>query len=113
MYFTCTGCSGRFAHTKRTVAAWEKGSRRVFCNACHKKWRNAQLPQIPPQRADIPQIPPQRADIGSSSRAEGARAVPAHAARYSSEAKAPGGCLGVVLLLLLIPVVIFVVVTNA
>ncbi|MBK6973142.1 MAG: hypothetical protein IPH26_09415 [Sterolibacteriaceae bacterium] len=105
MYFTCAGCSGQFAHTKRTVTAWEKGSRRVFCDACHKKWRNAQPPQFPPQRADI----------ASSSRAGGARTVPAQAAtaRYSSEAKAPGGCLGVLLLLLLIPVVIFAVLTNA
>ena len=105
MHFTCAACSGQFVHTKRTVAAWEKGSRRVFCDACHKKWRTAQPPLAPPPRADI----------ATSNRAIGTRAVPVQAAnaRYSYEAKAPGGCLGVVLLLLLIPVTIFVVMTNA
>lgn len=36
--FTCAKCSNQFNHTRRTIAAWEKGSRRIFCNGCHKKW---------------------------------------------------------------------------
>ena len=36
--FTCAKCSKEFNHTRRTIAAWEKGSRRIFCNGCHKKW---------------------------------------------------------------------------
>jgi hypothetical protein len=105
MYFTCTGCSEQFTHTKRTVAAWEKGSRRVFCDACHKKWRNARPPRTAPPRSEI--VSP-RATAGI-------RTVPSHPAKphYSADSNAPGGCLGVVLLLLLIPAVIFAVVINA
>jgi hypothetical protein len=105
MYFTCAGCSGQFAHTKRTVAAWEKGSRRVFCDACHKKWRNAQ----PPQTSSV------RANASAPSRSSVERGKPGRVPglAYSPEAKAPGGCLGVVLLMLLIPVVVLALVANA
>lgn len=112
MHFTCAGCSGRFAHTRRTVAAWEKGSRRVFCDACHKQWRNAQPPQV------APQVAPPRPAIASSHQSAGARSVPAQAARahhtiHPSESKAPGGCLGMVLLVSFIPVAIFALATLA
>ena len=103
MYFTCAGCSGQFAHTKRTVGAWEKGSRRVFCDACHKKWRNARPPQTPSSDAAAPS----RASVGRG-KSEGISGL-----AYSSKAKAPGGCLGVVLLMLLIPVIVLAVVANA
>ncbi len=104
MYFTCGGCSGQFAHTKRTVGAWEKGSRRVFCDACHKKWRNAQPPQTSSARPDAPA--PFRASDGRG-KSEGMSA-PA----YSSAAKARGGCLGVLLLMLLVPVIVLALVAN-
>ena len=104
MYFTCAGRSGQFNHTKRTVAAWERGSRRVFCDACHKKWRNAQPPQIPTAgaRAATPH--------GNTGRNEPG---PASGPAYSASAKAPSGCLGIALLMLLLPVVAFALVTNA
>jgi hypothetical protein len=105
MYFTCAGCSGQFTHTKRTVAAWEKGSRRVYCDACHKKWRNAQPPQASTTDARAP----------IHSHADAARSEPRRASRpaYSSDTKAPSGCLGIVLLMLLLPVVVFALAANA
>ena len=39
--FTCAKCSKQFNHSRRTIVAWEKGSRRIFCNGCHKKWIDA------------------------------------------------------------------------
>ena len=105
MHYTCAGCSGQFAHTRRTVTAWEKGSRRVFCDACHKKWRNAQPPEHPSPRGDAAM--PSHASVG--------RGKPYRAPElaYRSQAKASGGCLGVVLLVLLVPVIVLVLVVNA
>jgi hypothetical protein len=95
MHFTCAGCAGQFAHTKRTVAAWERGTRRVFCDACHRKWRNAQpLQSLPSPTAS------------TATRREYAK--PPDASRTSAPAasggtRSPAGCLGVVLLMVLVP----------
>ena len=43
--FVCAGCEVRFDHTRRTLGAWEKGTRRFYCNACHTKWRGSQPAQ--------------------------------------------------------------------
>ena len=104
MHFTCAGCSGQFPHTKRTVAAWEKGSRRVFCDACHKSWRNARPPKV---RSSSP------AENAVHRPAAGTFTPTRPAAAHSSNNTGRSGCLGVVLLLLLVPVVLFAVVTNA
>lgn len=108
MNFTCAGCSVQVTHTKRTVAAWEKGSRRIFCDACHKKWRNAQPPQEAPTRASSTATP-RRAlpSAGTTSRAR----APAYASE-SKASKAPGGCLGVVLVMLLVPIAVVFLTTN-
>lgn len=46
--YTCAGCSGQFTHSRRTLAAREKGAKSFYCNACHtrsitvpkpKKWQ--------------------------------------------------------------------------
>lgn len=47
--FTCAGCSGQFTHSRRTLAAWSKGTRRFYCNACHTKWQGSH-PDRPPAR---------------------------------------------------------------
>jgi hypothetical protein len=47
--FTCAGCSGQFTHSRRTLAAWNKGTRKFVCNACHTKWHGV----LPPRRADV------------------------------------------------------------
>jgi hypothetical protein len=106
MYFNCARCSARVAHTKRTIAAWEKGSRRIFCDACHKKWRNAQPPQEAPYGASASVA--SRAGAGATSRAVSneARASDAQAPAYASESKAPRGCLGVALIIALVPIAI-------
>ena len=104
MHFTCAGCSVQFPHTKRTVAAWEKGSRRVFCDACHKKWRNARPPEVRSSR------PAENTVHGP---AVGSFAPARPAAAYSSNNTGRSGCLGVLLLLVLVPAVLFAVMANA
>lgn len=104
MHFTCAGCSGQFPHTKRTVAAWEKGSRRVFCDACHKKWRNAHPPEL--RSSPAGEHSAHRAVAASLASARPAMA-------YSSKNGGRGGCLGVLLLLLFVPIVLLAVVANA
>ena len=104
MHFTCAGCSGQFPHSKRTVAAWEKGSRRVFCNACHKKWRNAQ----PPQRQASDPV------WGAVQRNEEVpltqmRSKPTQALEKSGRS----GCLSVMVLLLLVPAILLATVGYA
>jgi DNA-directed RNA polymerase subunit RPC12/RpoP len=43
--FICASCSQEFTHTKRTIAAWKKGLRRISCNNCHKNWRDSRPPE--------------------------------------------------------------------
>lgn len=100
MHFVCAGCSGQFTHTKRTVAAWEKGSRRVFCDACHKKWRNAQPPQAQPAGTSR-----------ESSRTPESVSTPAPA--FQARAQSRSGCLGIAVILVVIPVVLFAIATYA
>jgi hypothetical protein len=50
--FTCAGCSNQFTHSRRTQAAWENGTRKFFCHACHTKSRGAQAAAGP--SASIP-----------------------------------------------------------
>ena len=40
--FTCARCSTTTPHTDRTIAAWRKGTKRLFCDACHQKWLSTQ-----------------------------------------------------------------------
>jgi len=47
--FTCAGCSGQFTHSRRTIAAWNKGTRKFVCNACHTKWHGV----LPNRRAAV------------------------------------------------------------
>jgi hypothetical protein len=90
--YTCAGCSQQFTHSRRTLGAWKKGTRQFYCNACHTKWRSAR-PAPPGSR--MPQ-PDGRGRGGPSG---------AHAGSGS-------GCLGVTLLLVVVPLVIVAVVTR-
>ncbi len=36
--FICASCARQFPHSKRTLKAWDKGSRRFFCALCHAAW---------------------------------------------------------------------------
>lgn len=35
--YTCAGCSGQFTHSRRTLAARDKGAKSFYCNACHTR----------------------------------------------------------------------------
>ncbi|RQP26699.1 YtxH domain-containing protein [Piscinibacter terrae] len=39
--YSCAGCSQQFTHSRRTLAAWKRGDRRFYCNACHTKSRGS------------------------------------------------------------------------
>jgi|GEM_PF-628959 len=57
--YICAICSVQVTHTRRTLAAWDKGSRKFFCDTCHEKWREAQTArgptgQLPPSVAPEP-----------------------------------------------------------
>lgn len=101
LHFVCAGCQGQFTHTKRTVAAWERGTRRFFCNSCHKSWREAQPPQGQ-----------------QGSRSLGAAPVSAHTGtgrggRSAGLAPARSGCLSVIVVVLVLPVAAYVVARYA
>jgi hypothetical protein len=98
--FTCAGCSGQFTHTRRTIGAWEKGTRRFFCNECHKKWRNSQ----PPQSAQGK--PPSSAKPSAPSRGSSNSISPAFSqrARLGSAKSGGSGCLGMLVLAIAFPI---------
>jgi hypothetical protein len=115
LQFTCAGCSQQFTHTKRTVAAWEKGTRRFFCNACHQKWRGSRPPQEAQVSAPVgsPGQVPQSVPVSPArkSATAGAFAKSSVQSRYSP-AESRSGCLGVAVLFIVLPV-IFLVATLA
>jgi DNA-directed RNA polymerase subunit RPC12/RpoP len=44
--YTCAGCSGQFTHSRRTLAARDKGAKSFYCNACNT--RSLTVPQPKP-----------------------------------------------------------------
>ena len=78
--YVCAKCAGEFLHSNRTISAWEKGTKRIFCDGCHKQWLNQQ-PR--PVRASPPSAPAR-----------------SHTRQGNPKAS---GCLGVLLLLAVIP----------
>lgn len=103
--FVCAGCEGQFNHSRRTLGAWEKGTRRFYCNPCHTKWR-ASHPAQPaqPVRAGATETtgshPRTRrsepASVGSGSTSR---------TRFQAARSGSGsGCLGTVLLLVAVPI---------
>jgi|SRR6185369_3456599 hypothetical protein len=97
LHFVCAGCKGQFTHTKRTVAAWERGTRRFFCNSCHKSWREAQPP------------PSQQGSQSSGGVPVSANVRTEWGARPAGLAPARSGCLSVIVVVLVLPVVAYVV----
>lgn len=81
--YVCARCSGEFLHSNRTISAWEKGTKRIFCDGCHKQWISKQPP---------------RPNAESSLRT---MRVDAH-----QGASRPSGCFAVVLLVAIIPTVL-------
>lgn len=115
--FICAGCSQRFAHTRRTVGAWEKGTRRFFCDGCHKSWRTSR----PQQKAEAgrQQSPKGEASASAPIPAKLAQANQRAAnrevlsnqtsqrARNRSElSNSRSGCLGISIFLIAVPIVL-------
>ena len=112
--FVCAGCEGQFNHTRRTLGAWEKGTRRFYCNACHTKWRGSH----PAQPAQSNTTQSAGAGAGSSRREERAPAGGSFSAfrrdLQPARSGSGGGCLGAAILLAAVPVALaFVVVQYA
>lgn len=40
--YACSGCGVEQKHNKRTLNAWQRGSRSFFCKKCHSEWRESQ-----------------------------------------------------------------------
>ncbi len=74
--FKCSRCSRVSPHSDRTVEAWRRGTKSLFCDSCHRLWLSAQ-----PRQTDSPQLSPSRAFGSSRNR----------------------GCLGVTLVLVAVP----------
>ena len=110
--FVCAGCEGQFNHTRRTLGAWEKGTRRFYCNACHTKWRGSHPTQ--PIQGDAtgatgPHPHTRRAEPAA------VRSVSALHTRFHSAQSGSGrGCLGAALLFVAVPTAfVYVVVQYA
>ena len=121
--YVCAGCGGQFDHSRRTIAAWERGTRRFYCNVCHKKWRNQQPPldTPPPFRAPVQG----GRSLPSSVRApvQSGRPLPSSAGAYTTTSgraqpaaasrSGRSGCLTIVVLTILLPLVVLLVATYA
>lgn len=38
--FTCARCKKQEKYSSRTIEAWRKGFKKIYCQACHKLWLN-------------------------------------------------------------------------
>jgi hypothetical protein len=81
--FKCARCGIIARHTERTVEAWRRKANRLYCDACHRKWLEAQ-----PRQAGATSFSP--------------------AIRGSRR-----GCLGVLLVLLCVPIALVAVALYA
>jgi hypothetical protein len=109
LHYVCGGCSAQFTHSRRTIAAWEKGTRRLFCGSCHAKWCEKQ----PAQRAEIAAVPTQSKDGAARRSPESARQLPAAPASRPSLAPSRGGCLTMIVVLVAVPIIIGLVAAYA
>jgi hypothetical protein len=94
LHFVCAGCSERYSHTKRTVSAFERGTTRLFCNACHGKW--------------VAGRPRQQQSVASRERLSGGSNAHTRHVSPAPRARARSGCLGTAVLLVALPVVLVV-----
>ena len=105
--FTCSTCSQEFTHTRRTIAAWQKGLRRMACDDCHRKWRDGRSAEDV-ARHEKNRANPAHAESGTGSgnptnaRSSGYGNV--HSGRaVGRDTKGRSGCLGALVLISLIP----------
>ena len=110
LHFACAGCSAQTTHTKRTVAAWEKGNHRYFCDSCHKKWRES----LPKQRQqEYPAAVQAPEKLPAAHREAASVQVPASIPRQRGLAPARSGCLSVFLALVILPTATAIVIFSA
>ena len=102
LHYVCAGCSSQFTHSRRTIGAWEKGTRRFFCSNCHTKWRDKQPPRGVPPSASPTQG--RETAILRPSRSTSQNSAPQ--ASRPSLAPARSGCLTVIVVLIAKPIVI-------
>lgn len=102
--YLCAGCEGQFNHSKRTVAAWEKGTRRFYCNPCHAKWRGSQ-PTQPVQGDNRTGAGRSSGNVQGDKRPSSTASVrPPHANLRPARTGSGGGCLGATILVIAVPV---------
>ena len=105
--FVCAGCSEQFTHTRRTLGAWERGTRRFYCNVCHKKWRGLQPPQSRQSN--------EHASVGAEISAERGREQVASrnlsqpsVSHRAAKSGSSSGCLSITVLLIAVPLAVVV-----
>jgi hypothetical protein len=87
--YTCARCSKEAMHSNRTINAWENGTRRFFCNECHKAWRQSR--PATPSGDGVPRST--RASVRG----------PATVTSRSIQGAGRSGCLGILAALALLP----------
>ena len=105
LHYICAGCAAQFTHSRRTINAWEKGTRRFFCDACHKQWRNR---RPPPEQ----QLPVKLPVANGRSRASATGALARSSAELPSDpgpTPAKSGCFTVMVLAVSLPTVMWAV----
>jgi hypothetical protein len=105
--FTCANCTKQFTHSRRTLVAYEQGSRQFFCNACHTRWRGSQ--SVIQNRTHGPGEMLARRDAQQAKQAhlaEAAKRVQPPAPGTASSADTKKGCLGAVALLVAAPAIL-------
>lgn len=106
LQFVCAGCSQRFPHTKRTVGAFERGTTRLFCNACHGKWVSDRPREQRPVAVEERSL---REVRGCTYAAEShSQSGASHSSPSPSRVRAPSGCLGTALVLISVPLVLVI-----
>jgi len=107
MRFTCAGCSGQFTHSRRTISAWDKGTRSFYCHACHTKWQGSHQAQSAAGKSRF--VANLQRDQGPAP-APGAQTPPPTAAPEQQGSGA--GCLGIAILLVALPVALAIAVLQ-
>lgn len=107
--YTCAGCSQQFTHSRRTLGAWDRGTRQFYCNACHTKWRGSHTAKV--SQGDSSKSGGKVAD-GRRSPSRSTAGTPRHSASQSNRPRPGSGCLGMMVLFLAIPTSVVVVVVQ-
>lgn len=102
LHYVCAGCSQQFTHTRRTLGAWEKGTRRFFCSPCHSQWRDKQPSR---EKADLQRSSGHRgtSDAGAAIASTRTDQRPSR----TSVVPARSGCFTVIAIAVLVPIAVW------